>query len=111
MARAGKRGGESELHATLIQGAVKTVFMQTRPDGRSEKVAYTGHVVDGLRQLLNAARVGRFFYNDWAQELLYTSVKVLGAIGHENPRPVGLRLLEILQNAPYAFDYAAITEV
>ena len=46
-ARAGKRGGESELHATLIKAAVEKVFMQTRSDGRSKKVAYTGHVAGG----------------------------------------------------------------
>ena len=57
-ARAGKRGGDSELHATLIKAAVKKVFMQTGPDGKSRKVAYTGHVVRGLRQLVNAARGG-----------------------------------------------------
>ena len=37
-ARAGKRGGESELHATLIKAAMKKVFTQTWPDGRSRKV-------------------------------------------------------------------------
>ena len=63
-ARAGKRGGESELHATLIKAAVKKVFVQTGPGGKSEKVAYTEHVVEGLRQLVNASRQGRFFYSD-----------------------------------------------
>ena len=58
---------------------------------------------------MNAARVGRFFYSDWTQELLYTFIKVSGAMGLENSRPVGL--LEILQKASYAFDYAAITDV
>ena len=108
-ARAGKRGGESELHATLIKAAGKKVFMQTGPDGKSEKVAYTEHVVEGLRQLVNASRQGRFFYSDWTQELLYTFIKVPGAMGLENSRPVGL--LEILQKASYAFDFSAITEV
>ena len=37
-ARAGKRGGETELHATLIKAAVKKVFMQTGPGGKSVKV-------------------------------------------------------------------------
>ena len=83
--------------------------MQTGPDGRSKKVAHTDHVVEGLRQLVNAARVGRFFYGGWTQKLLYTFFKVPGAMGLENSRPVGL--LEILQKASYAFDYAAITEV
>ena len=41
-ARAGKRGGQSELHATLIKTAIKKVFMQTRPDGRSKKVTCGG---------------------------------------------------------------------
>ena len=63
-ARAGKRGGESELHATLVKAAVRKVSMQIGPDGKSWKVAYTGHVVGGLRQLVDAARVGRFFYSD-----------------------------------------------
>ena len=108
-ARAGKRGGEPELHATLIKATGKKVFMQIGPDGRSEKVAYTEHVVEGLRQLVDAVRVGGFFYNDWTQELLHTFIKVPGAMGLENSRPVGL--LEILQKVSYAFDYAAITEV
>ena len=72
-------------------------------------MAYTGHVVEGLRQLVNAARVGRFFYSEWTQELLYTLIKVPGAMGLENSRPVGL--LEILQKASHVFDYAANTEV
>jgi hypothetical protein len=38
---------------------------------------------------------------------LYTFIKVPGAMGLENSRPVGL--LEILQKASYAFDFAAIT--
>ena len=63
-AREGKRGGESELHATLIKAAVKNVFIQTGPDGKSKKAAYTEHVVEGLRQLVNASREGRFFYRD-----------------------------------------------
>jgi ribonuclease HI len=108
-AGAGKRGGESELHATLLKAAGKKVFMQTGPDGKGRRVAKTEHVVEGLRQLVNAARVGRFFYKDWTQELLYTFIKVPGAMGLENSRPVGL--LEILQKASYAFDYAAITDV
>ena len=108
-ARAGKRGGESELHVTLIKAAVKRVLTQTGPNGRSVKVAYIGHVVEGLRQLVNAARVGRFFYSDWTQELLYTFIKVPRAMVLENSRHVGL--LEILQKASYAFDYAATTEV
>jgi len=49
--------------------------------------------VEGLRQLVNAARVGRFFYNDWTQELLYTFIKVPGAMGLENSRPVHVGLL------------------
>ena len=72
-------------------------------------MAKTEHVVEGLRKLVNAGRVGRFFFSDWTQELLYTFIKVPGATGLENSRPVGL--LEILQKASYAFDYAAITEV
>ena len=108
-ARAGKSGGESELHATLIKAAVKKVFTVVGPDGKLRKVAKTDHVVEGLRQLVNAARVGRFSYSDWTQELLYTFIKVPGAMGLENSRPVGL--LEILQKASYAFDYAAITDV
>jgi hypothetical protein len=48
-ARAGKRGGESEMHATLIKAAVKKVFAQTGPNGRIKKVAHTEHVTDGLR--------------------------------------------------------------
>ena len=43
---------------------MKKVFTQTGPDGRSVKVAYIGHAVEGLAQLVNAARVGRFFYSD-----------------------------------------------
>ena len=73
------------------------------------KVSYTEHAVEGLRQLVNAARVGRFFYSAWTQELLYTFIKVPGAMGLENSRPVGL--LEILQKASYAFDYSGITRV
>ena len=60
-------------------------------------------------QLVSAARVGRFFYSEWTQELLYTVIKVPGAMGLENSRPVDL--LEELQKASHAFDYAAITEV
>ena len=41
-AGAGKRDGESELHATLIKAAVKKVFMQTGPDGKSRMVAKNG---------------------------------------------------------------------
>ena len=108
-AGAGKRGGESELHATLIKAAVKKVFMQTWPDGKNRMVAKTEYVMEGLRQLVNAARVGRFFYSEWTQELLYTFSKVPGTMGLENSRPVGL--LETLQKASYAFDYAAITDV
>ena len=59
--------------------------------------------------MVNASRQGRFFYSDWTQELLYTFIKVPGAMGLENSRPVGL--LEILQKASYAFDFSAITEV
>ena len=55
-AGAGKRGGESEMHATLLKAAVKKVFMQTGPDGKNKMVAKTGHAVDGLRQLVDAAR-------------------------------------------------------
>ena len=51
------------------------------------------HVVEGLRQLVNAARVGRLFYSDWTQELLYTCIKVPGAMGLENSRPVHVGLL------------------
>ena len=58
------------MHATLIKAAVKKVFIQTGPDGRSKKVAHTEHVAEGLRQLVNVARVGRFFYGRWTQELL-----------------------------------------
>ena len=43
---------------------------------QANEVAHTGHVVGGLGQLVGAARVGEFFYNDWTQELLYTSIKV-----------------------------------
>ena len=53
--------------------------------------------------------MGRFFYSDWTQGLLYTFIKVQGAMGLGNSRPIGL--LEMLQKASYAFDYAAITEV
>ena len=93
------------------KAAVKKVFTVVGPDGKQRQVAKTDHVVEGLRQLVNAARVGRFFYSDhdWTQELLYTFIKVPGATGLENSRPVGL--LEILQKASYAFDYAAITDV
>ena len=66
-------------------------------------------MVEGLRKLVNAGKGGRFFYSDWTQELLYTFIKGPGATGLENSRPVGL--LEILQKASYAFDYARITEV
>ena len=64
--------------------------MQTGPDGKSRMVAKTEHVVERLRQLVNNARVGRFFYSEWTQELLYTLIKVPGAMGFENSRPVGL---------------------
>ena len=57
-------------------------------------VTKADHVVEGLRQLVNAARVGRSFYNEWTHELLYTFIKVPGAMGLENSRQVGL--LEIL---------------
>ena len=83
--------------------------MQTGPNGKSTKVAYTEHVVEGLRLLVNASREGRFFYGAWTQELLYTFIKVPGAMGLENSRPVGL--LEILQKASYAFDFSEITQV
>ena len=69
----------------------------TRFDNSNWKVAYTEHVVEGLRQLVNASRQGRFFYSDWTQELLYTFIKVPGAMGLENSRPVGL-----LEKASYA---------
>ena len=71
--------GESKLHATLIKVAVKKVFTQTGLDGRSRKVAHTQHVTEGLGQLVNAARVGRFFYGGWAQALLYTCTRGNGA--------------------------------
>ena len=45
----GKRGRESELHATLIKAAVRKVFMQTGPAGKSRMVAKAEHVVKGLR--------------------------------------------------------------
>jgi hypothetical protein len=96
-AGAGKRGGESGLHATLIKAAGKKVFLQTGPDGKGKMIAKTEHVAEGLRQLVNAARVGRFFYSGWTQELLYTFIKIPVAMGIENPSPVGL--LEILQKA------------
>ena len=83
--------------------------MQTGSDGKGKMMAKTEHVVEGLRQLVNAAQVGRFFYSEWTQEQLYTFIKVPGAMGLKNSRPVGL--LEILQKASYAFDYAAITDV
>ena len=51
--------------------------VQTGPDGKSTKVAYTEHVVEGLRLLVNASREGRFFYSAWTHELLYTFIKVL----------------------------------
>ena len=82
------------MHATLIKAAVKKVFMQTGPDGKSKTVAKTDHVVEGLRQLVNAANVGRFFYSEWTQKLLYTFIEIPGAMGLENSRLVGL--LEIL---------------
>ena len=88
---------------------MKKVFTQTEPDGRSKKVANTEHGAEGPRQLVNAARVGRFFYGGWTQEMLYTFIKVSGAMGLENSRPVGL--LEILQKTSYAFGYAVTTEV
>ena len=96
-AGAGKRGGGSELHATLIKATVKKVFTVVGPEGKSRMIAKSDHVVDGLRQLVNAARVGRFFHSEWTQELMYTFVKVPGAMGLENSRPVGL--LKILQKA------------
>ena len=68
--------------------------MQTGPDGKNKKVAYTEHAVEGLRQLMNASREGRLFYSDWTHELLYSFIKVPGTMGLENSRPVGL--LEIL---------------
>ena len=58
-----QEGRESELHATLIKAAAKKVFTQTGPGGKSMKVSHTEHVVEGLRQLVNAARVGRVFYS------------------------------------------------
>ena len=88
---------------------MKKVFVQTGPNGKSTKVAYTEHVVEGLRLLVNASREGRFFYSAWTQELLYTFIKVPGAMGLENSRQVGL--LEILQKASYAFDFAEIPQV
>ena len=48
-ARAGKRGGEPELYATLIKAAVKKVFTETGKGGKSRQVAKTEHVVEGLR--------------------------------------------------------------
>ena len=93
-AGAGNRRGESELHATLIKAAGKKAFMQTGPDGKGKMVAMPEHVVEGLRRLMNAARVGRFLCNDWTQELLYIFIKVPEAMGPENSRPMGL--LEIL---------------
>ena len=37
--------------------------------------------MEGLRKLVNAARVRRFFYSAWTQELLYTFIKVTGQWG------------------------------
>ena len=105
---AGKRGGESGLPATLIKATAKKVFMQTRPDGKSRKVTYTGHVVEELRQLVNAARVGRF-PTVIGHRSCCTPSKVPGATGLENSRPVDHP--EALQKKSYAFDYAAIAEV
>ena len=115
MERSSEEGGGREGAALTNaprrrrDGAVKNVFTQTGPDGRSRKVAHTEHVAEGLGQLVNATRVGRFFYGGWTQEMLYTFIKVPGAMGLENSRPVGL--LEILQKASYAFDFSATTEV
>lgn len=52
------------MHATLIKAAIKKVFTQTGPDGKGGMVAKTEHVVEGLRQFVNVARVGRFFYSE-----------------------------------------------
>ena len=60
-ARAGERGGASELHATIIKAAMKKVFTEEGQDGRSRQVAKTDHVVGGLGLLVDAAREGRFF--------------------------------------------------
>jgi hypothetical protein len=69
----------------------------------------TGHVVEGLRLLTNASRVGRFYYESWQKELLYLFVKVPGGAGLDQSRPVGL--LEILLKGTYTVDFAAITTV
>ena len=108
-ASAGKRGGRSGMHVSLLKAADKRVFVEVGKGGKASWVARTAHVMDGLRKLVNSARVGRFFYSDWEHELLYTFIKVPGAVGLENSRPVGM--LEILQKASYAFDFGRITEV
>ena len=43
-------------------------------------MAKTEYVVEGLRRLVNAARLGRFFYSGWGHELLYTFIKVPEAV-------------------------------
>ena len=40
-ARAGKRGGESGLHATLIKAALKKVFTETTREGKKRQVSKT----------------------------------------------------------------------
>ncbi len=69
----------------------------------------TGRVVESLRLLVNASRAGRFYYPSWKQELLYFFIKVPGATGLENSRPVGL--LEVMLKACYALDFGEITTV
>ena len=97
-------GRGTGLHATPI----KTLQKEAWKD-RDQRYSKTGHVVEGLRLLTNASRVGRFYYESWQKKQLYLFVKVPEGAGLDQSRPVGL--LEILLKGTYTVDFAAITNV
>lgn len=68
----------------------------------------SAHILS-IKVLVNLGRRLRFFYDSWFLEHLFTFVKVAGATGLENSRPVGL--LEILLKSTLAFDYADLSKV
>lgn len=114
--KAGTRGGQSGLHVNMMKALVKEVKLREGklyqgtakgPDINTE--CLTKHVSEVLRQLVSVARILRFHYEQWKDELLYTFIKVPGGVGLEDSRPIGL--LDILMKASKAVDYSGIARV
>jgi hypothetical protein len=125
--KGGTRGGHSQLHCTRMKALLATWKPSAKEKGGSRRGrkkcavksgleeeddrerCLTMHVMESIMLLVNAARVGQFFYSAWKKELLYTFMKVPGAVGLENSRPVGM--LEILLKCTLEFDYSGISGV